>query len=282
MKAAVVDMGGGMRGAFSAGIYDALMDRKSYPFDFAVGVSAGASNLSTYIAGQRGRLIRYYTVYPWRKEYMGIGNIMRKGVYIDLEYVYETLSFPDGEDPFDIDAYHANPMGLTIVATDAETGMPAYFGKDELQRCDMRAIEASAAVPVACHPILYKGRRYFDGGIADTLPYEKAFELGADRVVVILTKPHDFLRTPKKDRLPARIVSRKYPATGRAIAERYATYNRQLKALWKLEEEGKVLIIAPDSTEGIDTMKHSNDGIMRLYEHGYEKASMIDSFLRNG
>ena len=98
MKTAVVDMGGGMRGVFSAGIYDALMDKKSYPFDFAVGISAGASNLSTYISGQRGRLIRYYTVYPWRKEYMGFGNILRKGVYINLEYVYETLSFPDGED----------------------------------------------------------------------------------------------------------------------------------------------------------------------------------------
>ena len=279
MKYAIIDMGGGMRGAFGAGVYDALMDRNMYPFDLAVGVSAGASNLVTYLSGQRGRVLRYYTVYPHRKEYIGLYALLHSGNYINLKYVYETLSFPNGEDPFDFHAYINSRMDMYFVSTDARTGKPVYFPKTSISEWNMKALEASAAVPVACKPVLFEGRRYYDGGVSDPLPFRKAFELGAEKIVAVMTKPKDFERNPEKDRIPARIISVKYPQAGKALAARADTYNRELRAMRELEKEGKILILAPESTEGIDTMKYTDEGIMKLYESGYRQASMIDGFL---
>ena len=279
MRTAIIDMGGGMRSAFGAGVYDYLIDNSLQPFDFGIGVSAGSANIATYIAGQRGRLLRFYLEYPKRKEYMSLSSLIRTGDYINLRYIYETMSMPDGEDPLDIASYQKNAMDMYFVATDAMTGKAVYFPKASLTMDDRRVLEASSAVPIACHPVMIGGRTYFDGGIADPLPYEKAMELGADRIVTIITKPKDFMRPRKENRLASRLLEIRYPAAGQALRTMAARYDRQLSRMKEMEKDGRMLIIAPDSTEGVTTIMHPADGIMRLYESGYEKAGRISRFL---
>lgn len=279
MKAALIDVGGGMRAVYGAGIYDFLMDNNLYPFSFGIGVSAGAADLVTYIARQRGRVLRFYKIYPNRKEYMGLWPLLRYGTFLDLKYIYEDLSNPGKEDPFNTAVFHASKEDMVFVTTSAETGESVYFPKTALKDGDLRILEASSALPIACKPIEIDGKLYYDGGIADPIPYMKAFEMGADKVVVILTKPRDFHRVKGNDKVIANLLSKKYPKAGRAMKLRAETYNRQLDGMEQYEEEGRLFVIAPDDTCGVTTLKHKQDDIMALYDKGYKDAEKIITFL---
>ncbi len=279
MRTALIDVGGGMRAVYGAGIYDFLMDNDVYPFTFGIGVSAGAADLATYIARQRGRVLRFYEIYPNRKEYMGLWPLLKHGTFLNLKYIYEDLSNPSMEDPFDTAAFHASKEDMVFVTTDARTGEPVYFPKSTLKNGDLRILEASSALPVACKPIEIEGRLCYDGGMTDPIPYMKAFEMGADKVIVILTKPRNFHRTQGKDKLIADIISKKYPKAGKAMELRAETYNRQLDGMKRYEDEGRLLVIAPDGTCGVTTLRHRRDDILALYSKGYKDAEKIISFL---
>ena len=268
-----------MRAVYGAGIYDYLMDNDIYPFDLCLGVSAGAADMATYLAKQRGRVLRYYTIYPKRKEYMGLWPLLHRGTFMNLRYIYEDLSLPGKEDPFDAAAFLSSPCDMVFVATDAETGKPVYFPKDSVKVGDLTVLEATAALPIACKPIKLAGRYYFDGGISDPIPYEKAFEMGADRVVVILTKPRDTVRDPAKDSWAGKKLSRRYPGAGKALLDRAYTYNTQIQEMEKYEKEGRLLVIAPDDTCGVTTLRHTDENIMQLYRKGYKDAEKIMPFL---
>lgn len=278
MKYTIIDIGGGMRDAFGAGVLDYLMDEKIYIED-CIGVSAGASNLSNYISKQRGRVLRFYDTYPNRKEYMGLGQFIRHGSFLNMKYIYEEISFPDREDPFDIASYEASSHSFTIVATNALTGKPVYFPKDSIGPYNMLAMEASGTIPVLCRPTMLDGVPYYDGGISDPIPYRKALENGAERIILIITKRKDDFRDPEKDRRAVRILSRKYPEAARTLAKRAETYNSELKAVLELEKEGRAIVIAPDDTCGITTTKHRDEDIDRLYRKGYESGKAIKDFM---
>ena len=279
MKTAVIDVGGGMRAVYGAGIYDYLMDNDLYPFSLGLGVSAGAADIATYFAKQRGRVLRYYTIYPKRKEYMGLYPLIKHGTFMNLKYIYEDLSLPGCEDPFDSDAFLKSPSDMYFVTTNAATGKPEYFPKSSIKTGDLTILEATAALPVACKPIRIGDNEYFDGGISDPIPYRKAFELGADKVVVILTKPKEMRRDPDKDRWVVRALSRKHPETGKAMALRAEVYNREMDGMDEYEKDGRLLVIAPDDTCGVTTLRHTDESIMKLYSKGYKDAERIMPFL---
>lgn len=86
-KTGVIDVGGGPRDAYGAGVLDWCLDH-DVRFDYALGVSAGAANITSYLAGQRGRAYRFYSIYPSRPEYMGFGNLLRTGSFLGLDYIY--------------------------------------------------------------------------------------------------------------------------------------------------------------------------------------------------
>ena len=204
MKYGVVDVGGGLRGIYAAGVLDFCMDA-GITFDLGVGVSAGAANLASFIAGQRGRNIAFFMEYPFRKEYMSMKNMLRKREYLDLEYIYGTLSNSDGEDPFDVEAFQRNPMDYIAVSADARTGEAVYFPKASLQKDSYQVLMASSAIPFFCQPVMIDGVPHYDGALGDPVPVQKAFDLGCDRVVLLLTKPKYQLRKPDKDQITAKV-----------------------------------------------------------------------------
>ncbi len=274
----IVDVGGGTRGIYGAGAFDFFLDR-GITFDYLIGVSAGSANGVSFLAGQRGRNLRFYDRYAFRKEYMSMGNLLRRGSYVDLDYIYGTLSNSGGEDPVDYEAFAANPAELVIVATDARTGKPAYFYKKDIRKDHYDFLKASSCVPVVCRPWPIGGRCYYDGGISDPIPFRKAFDAGCDRVVVILTRPKDALRKPGRDAAFARILKRRYPAAARALAARSRTYNRSLARALALEKEGKVLILAPDSIGDLKTLSQDHGKLELLYRKGYNDAEKVCAFL---
>ncbi len=275
MKIGVIDVGGGYRGIFSSGVFDYFMDQ-GITFDLGIGISAGSANLSSFLAGQRGRNYKFITEYGQRKEYASWHNFFFKRSFLDLDYIYNTLGNSDGENPLDYPVLSRNPMEFVIVATDAKTGEPVYFTKDDLVQDDYDVMKASCAIPFACHPYKVKGKPYYDGALSDSIPVEKAFAMGCDKVVLILTKPIDEIRTSKKDERFARMIQLRYPAAAKKLRERAALYNDSLELAKRYAEEGKVIIIAPDDTCGVDTLTKDPEKLDKLYRKGYEAAKAVD------
>jgi len=276
----IIDVGGGMRGVYSAGIYDFFLDNK-IKFDYCLGVSAGAANLITYLAGQRDRNKRFYTDYIHRKEYMSIRNIFKYGMYLNLEYIYTTMTNSDGEDPLDYEAFTKTQAKYYAAATNAQTGEPYYFDRNDVAKDDYNILKASCALPLACKPYLVNGEHYFDGGIAEPIPYQKAFDDGCSRLVVVLTRPRDEVRTLQSNMPLLRLLLRKYPATVKAIEHRHIKYNKALEELKKLEVTGKVLISAPSDITGMKTLTKDLRAIEKLYNNGYEDGKKIADYLAN-
>ncbi len=279
MKIGVVDVGGGLRGIYAAGVLDHCMDQ-GICFDLGIGVSAGSANLVSYMAGQRGRNYRFYIEYAFRKQYMSLGNFITKRSFVDMDYVYGTLSNSGGENPLDYPALRDNPMEFYVVATDALTGEPKYFDKGDIKQDDYSVMKASSAIPFVCRPYEVQGRAYYDGALSDPVPVEKAFRHGCDRVIVILTKPEHVLRDPKKDEKLAAGIRKRYPAAAEKLRKRAQQYNEGVALAREYAGQGKVLIVSPDDTCGVDTLKKNKESLQRLYDKGYLDGKRIADYLR--
>ena len=277
LKTGFVDCGGGTRGIFGAGVFDRLMDEGIRP-DYFVGVSAGAANGASFVAGQRGRNLVYYDEYAFRKEYMGWENFRKTGSYINMDYIYSTLSDEGGEYPLDYRALAADPAGLEVVATNAITGKPVYFMKSDLRQDDYDVIKASCSVPGLNKPYYVGLIPCYDGGLSDPIPYKRVFRAGMDRVVVIITKPRDFVRKSNKDRALSKMIAAKYPKAAEVWAKRGETYNRQLREVMELEKEGKALIVAPRDIGKLKTLTQDHEALEDLYHQGYEEAEKVLEF----
>lgn len=276
-KTAMIDVGGGFRAIFGAGVMDRMLEDGVH-VDHCYGVSAGSANMVSFIAGQKGRNHKFYTEYAFRKEYASLDSYVKNHNYANLDYVYSTLSNHDGEYPVDFEAFEANPTDFTVVACNAEDGSTKYFDKSDVSFDDFDIMKASSAVPVACEPYVIDGVPYFDGGIADPVPVQKALDDGYDRVVVVLTRMQDVLREQKKDIAPARLLKHSYPAAAERLLNRYKTYNDEVALAKQYEKDGRVLIIAPESLYGLNTLSKSYEGLERMYRAGYAAAETIPEF----
>ena len=274
MKLGIIDVGGGLRGIYGAGVLDRCLE-ENVRFDCCIGVSAGSANMTSYVAGQHGRNKPFYLDYSFRKEYMSVGNLIHKHSYLDLEYVYGALSNSGGENPLDYPAMVAAPAEIVIVAADARTGKPVYFTKEDLRQDDYRPLMASCCIPVVERPYFIDSVPYYDGGLADPVPLEKAFSMGCDRVAVILTKPIAPEQTGGRDQKLSRLLRRRYPAAARGLALRAERYNKTVRTALKLEQDGRVCVIAPDNTEGMSTLTKNKDSLGKMYQKGWRDADKL-------
>ncbi|MCI1931721.1 MAG: patatin family protein [Clostridia bacterium] len=278
MKVGVIDVGGGLRGIYGAGVFDWCIEN-TIVFDYCIGVSAGSANVASYLAGQKGRNFEFYIDYSFRKEYMSLRNLIKKGSYIDMDYVYGVLSNSNGENPLDEKAIMKNPSEMIVVATEAESGNAKYFDKRDLKLDDYYIFKASSSIPVVCHPYPVNNSFYFDGALSDPVPIKKAFSDGCDKVVVVLTKPRELIRTSKKDERLAKILAKKYPKAAANLCLRAKRYNEGVKIAKELEAKGKAVIIAPDDITGMSTLTKNRGAMKRLYDKGYNDAKQILSFV---
>ncbi len=278
MKTAVVDVGGGLRGIYAAGVLDRCLDDGIH-FDVGIGVSAGSANVASYLAGQKGRNYHFYVEYSQRKEYMSLQNYLRKKSYIDMDYVYGPLSNEGGENPLDYEAMTANPAEFVVVATNAETGEARYFNKSDMSPNHYDILKASCSIPFVCQPYQIDGVPYYDGALGDPIPIMKAFSIGCDKAVLILTKPRDFIRRARKDRKLAFMIHRKYPKAAEGLRQRADRYNRQVELAKEYEAQGKLLIVAPDDTCGMDTLTQDTKAMKRFYQKGLHDGEQIAAFI---
>ena len=266
-KTALIVEGGGMKCAYSAGVLDKFID-DNITFDYCIGVSAGSANALSFMAGQRDRNRRFYTDHIDEPGYFGLKSFLKTGNIFGLQYIYSDLTNSDGADPLDFPAIMANPAEYWLVATDAETGKPAYFRKEDMAQDDYRLVMASCALPAACKPIEINGRFYYDGGVTDAIPVQKALDDGCDKIVAILSKPRGYVKNPEGMRFLYSRMCKKYPKTIEALDNRHLMYRESQKKLYDLEAEGRAFIFAPSNPPKMGTYTMKREVEQQLYDLG--------------
>ena len=273
-----IDVGGGMRAVYGAGVLDRMVD-DNIEFDYYIGVSAGSANIVSHLGGHRGRTLRFYRDYSFRAEYMGFRNLLKTKSYINLDYIYSTMTNETSEDPLNFDVAKSKRCKFYTVATEAESGKPCYFDFENTEKNNHYELKASCCIPVVCRPFEYKGVTYFDGGISDPIPIMKALEDGCEKVVVVLTLPLDFEKVHKISLKNIQKLLKKYPESAKCMYSMVDEYNEKIECLKKLQDEGRVLIVSPDDCCGVNTLKRTKESITKLYEKGYNDAEKIKAFV---
>ena len=278
MKTGIIDVGGGFRGVYAAGVLDYCLDN-NLTFDLGIGISAGSANIVAFAAKQRERNRKFYTEYALRKEYISVANLIEKHALVDMEYASSTLSNDDGECPLDYPTLRDNPMDIVVVATDAQRAVPHYFSKDDISQNNYEICRASGSIPYVCSHCELDGVTYLDGAISDPVPIAKAFSLGCDKVVLVLTRPIDGHLTDIPEEALAFHIRKTNPVLAEALRHRTEKYNAGVALAKMYQQEGKVLIVAPSDTCGVDTLKRDKQALELLYEKGYEDGTKITDFI---
>ena len=267
MKKGLVLEGGAMRGLFTAGIIDVMMEAGVEP-DGLIGVSAGAAFGCNYKSRQPGRAIRYNTRFAKDARYSGLKSLLTTGDYFNAQFGYHIV--PYQYDLFDVETFEQNPMEFIVVCTDVLTGQAVYHKMDRVDFDELEWLRASASMPLASKVVEVAGRKLLDGGVADSIPLAYFESIGYDRNVVILTQPEGYCKQRTKLMPLMRIGLRRYPEMIQAMDRRYLMYNRELEFVRQAEREGRCLVIRPDEKLPIGHISHDPEEMKRVYQIGRE------------
>lgn len=266
----IVLEGGAMRGMFTAGVLDTMME-KNIKFDGMIGVSAGAVFGANYLSNQKGRVIRYNKKFNGDKRYMGVSSLIKTGNIVNTEFAYGVV--PNELDRFDDDVFKASGVPYYVGITNIETGKAEYVKIDGIYE-QMDVLRASASMPFVSKPVEINGQKYLDGGISDSIPYKKFMEMGYDKIVVVLTRDESYVKK-KISTLPVKVFYRKYPKLAERITERYNMYNNSVNDLKKLENEGKAFVIRPPEPIVIGKLEKDPDKLQGVYDMGVKTANAV-------
>lgn len=272
MKTGLVLEGGGMRGLFTAGVMDVMMEH-GVRFDGIVGVSAGATFGCNYKSHQPGRVLRYNIRFKDDPRYMGLRSLLRTGDLVGAEFSYHTM--PRELDVFDAETFNNDPTEFHVVCTDVGTGEPVYRRIDVADEAAFDWIRASASMPLVSRPVSLDGRLLLDGGISDSIPLRYFQRQGFDRNIVILTQPKGFYKKRTKLMPLFHLFMRRYPAIVRAMSRRHLMYNDELAYLEEQEKQGTILLIYPQDTLPIGRTEQDETKMRRVYAMGRQAAEAM-------
>ena len=268
MKTALIMEGGAMRGMFTCGVIDVLLEN-DIRFDGAAGISAGAVLGCNFKSRQIGRPLRYNKAYCRDPRYCSIRSLIKTGDLYGADFCYREL--PDLLDPFDRKAYADNPMEFYVGATDVATGKCVYHlcmdGGDK----DMLWFRASASMPAVSRPVRIDDQEYLDGGISDSVPYAYMEHQGYNRNVIILTQPKGYRKRPGASAVMKPFL-RRIPKISEAMEHRHEMYNRQMDELDQREAEKTALIIRPPEDLRIGRTEKNPQELERVYQIGRREA----------
>lgn len=268
MKKGLVLEGGAMRGMFTAGILDVFMEN-DIDFDGAVGVSAGAVFGCNYKSKQIGRGIRYNKKYCTDDRYVSLKSWITTGDLYGAEFSYHTL--PQELDVFDTDVFSKSPMEFYVVCTDMHTGKAVYHKCTDGGENDIQWMRASASLPLAARPVELAGRVLSDGGTSDSIPVKFMEYKGYDKLVVILTRPKNYVKRPSRMMPVMNKMLKKYPNFLNTMSRRYMKYNKTLAYIEQQERLGRLFVIRPDADLAIGKVCRNPDELERVYQLGREK-----------
>lgn len=268
-KVALVLEGGSFRGQFTAGVLDVLMEN-GVEVAACYGTSAGALNGLSFKSRQIGRTNRINLAFCNDSRYMGAQSLISTGSMVGYDFMLNDVQ--DRIDPFDNDAYLANPMEMWACATDIVFGTAAYLPVRNAT-LDIDYVRASTSLPLVTQPVEVDGHLYLDGGTADSVPVEHALEgAGFDRAIVVLTRERGYVKEPYGQLTLARRMYAGYPYLLEAIENRHERYNEQREHIWEYERSGRALVLAPPTPVEVGHVEHDPVKLLELYLQGRQEA----------
>ena len=288
---ALVLEGGGFRGLFTAGVLDVLQERGLYDFSSVWGVSAGAINASNFRSRQIGRTMRDMLAFRDDKRFMSLWSLATTGNMAGADFMYDEVQ--NHIDPCDVDTFNASELPMYAVVSDVTFGTADYLSVRRFPD-DIDRVRASASLPMVSRIVEIDGKRYLDGGTTDSIPFETAMGLPgareieghvpAERALVVLTQDRGFVRGAGSEAIALKShLYDAYPYYLEALATRGERYNAQRELLWKLEAEGRCLVIAPEEPVTVGNSERSGEPLLKLYVAGRRQAEArlaeIDAFL---
>lgn len=272
MKTGLVLEGGAMRGLFSAGVIDVMMEH-GVEVDGIIGVSAGAAFGCNYKSRQAGRAIRYNMRFCKDKRYAGLHSLITTGDLFNAEFAYHVV--PTEYDIFDGKTFEENKTEFVVVCTDIEKGLPVYHRIDRFDYDALEWIRASASMPMASNVVELEGMKLLDGGVTDSIPLRESERRGYKRNIVILTQPEGYRKEKLKLMPLAKLWLHRYPELVKAMAERHIMYNNQLDYVAEREKEGTAIVVRPDEKLPIGHTSHDAYEMHRVYMIGRRKGEEL-------
>ncbi len=280
MKTGLILEGGAVRGIFTAGVLDRLMENGIY-FPYVIGVSAGGGNAMSYVSQQKGRTCRMINV-PRNESYYGFRQFIGSKKIINLDKM--VFEYPYKQFPFDFDTYFNSGIFTEYACSCLETGEAEYLSEESDPARLLTITKATCSVPMLCEPVELDGKHYLDGSIADSIPIERAMEMGCDKMVIILTKP-DSNTAPtnySKFRAVIHAMYKQYPKFEESCMTRVERYWQTVELMEDLEEQGRIMIFRP-TLPAISKFEKDSAKIMESYRDGYaqadERMSELASFM---
>jgi len=273
---ALVFEGGGMRGAFTAGIVATLIE-EGIDFPHVSGISAGSSNTVNYVSRDAKRAHDTFTTVADSPEFGGFRHWIEGRGMFNVDYLYDEIAQPDGDAPLDLDTFLANPAEVRIGAFNATRGEEVWFTKDDMRTVEEvgRCVRASSTLPIIMPTVTIDGDTYVDGALGPNggIPLDAPMRDGYRKFFVVLTRPRDFVKTPTKPGVCSalRLAFPRLPSIAEAVARRTVAYNAARRKLFQLEEQGRALIVTPGDL-GIDKMEMNVDRLEDAYDAGVVRA----------
>ena len=269
MKKGLILEGGAMRGMFTAGVIDVLMEN-GIEFNGAVGVSAGAAFGCNYKSKQPGRVIRYNTRFCADKRYGGLGVLLKTGNIYSTEFAYGEV--PLELDIFDFDTYEKNPMEFYVVCTDLETGKPVYHKYEGKADHGLDWIRASSSMPFVSQIVEIEGKKLLDGGISDSIPVRFFEAIGYDRNIVVLTRPAGYRKNKNKFISLFELKYKNFPSFVETMKKRPEKYNETLKYIRRKEKLGEIMVIRPAAPLPVKRTEKDPEKLREAYNIGRKSA----------
>ncbi|QOY60751.1 patatin-like phospholipase family protein [Thermophilibacter immobilis] len=269
---ALVFEGGGYRASYTSGIANVLLEQGIY-FDYACGLSAGASNTINYLSRDRRRVRDSFMVDQRTRNAVGIRSLLHGKGYFDADALYAG-ALADDALPFDWEAFSANPARARIQAFERDTGRTVCFCRKDMSDLvrTINLVRASSTLPGAMTPLPIDGRVLYDGGMGTGagIPICMAEDDGFKRFFFVASRPCGYRKeapTNGERRMYAR-VAKDHPYLRNALLTRWERYNAALEHVEELAEEGRALIVYPDEMP-VSSTTTSPKKLAAAYEAGH-------------
>lgn len=262
-KVGLVLEGGAMRGLYTAGILDSLLDT-NIKIDSILGVSAGALFGVNYCSKQKGRALRYNKKYIKDPRYMSIRSLIKTGNLVNTEFAYHEVPFK--LDVFDEETYSKSKTDFYAVITNINTGEAEYKKLINVS-VQIDELRASGSMPYVSKPVKIDDNYYLDGALADSIPIRKCQEMGFDKIIVVLTKPLEYRKKKRPSFIP-KLFYKKYPKLIEAINTRYIKYNETLEYIIDMEHKKEIFVFRPSQDLKIKRIEKDVDKLQAMYDLG--------------
>lgn len=266
IKGCLVVEGGAFRGLYNEGVMDFFMEN-GLNFECVIGVSAGAMAGLNYASGQIGRSARCNLEYRHDPEYIGAQAVLQAHSPLNIDFA---LRPNEKLDSLDEATFYDPRRRFVAVATDCDTGKTMYFEKGKC-RDILKAIKASASMPFVSPMVEVDGVRCLDGGCSCHIPFRWAIEEGYENIVVIKTRERGF-RKKESSKNYALTVYKDNPEFAKKLMTMNADYNKECEEIDRLEEEGRIFVIAPSEHVTVKRVESNMKKLGDLYWLGYNDA----------